>query len=171
MARLIPPMTPEQAQFLNNYTCQVFAGEAETTKRVIGSMTAGQENYKPSEKCMSAIDLAFHIASSDVWLLNSIADGAFGAPPSGDKPKTAEEVVAFYDANLPKALDRLKAMTPEQAANPIDFFGVMKLPAAALVDFTLRHSVHHRGQLSSYLRPMGGKVPGIYGPSGDTPSK
>ena len=162
-------MTSEQAQFLRDHSCQSFAGEAETTKKVIGAMTAGQEAYKPSERCMSAIDLAFHIASADVWFLNSIADGAF-APPAdgGEKPKTAEEVLAYYDANFPKALDRIKAMSPEKLATPIDFFGMMKMPAAAFVDFSLRHSIHHRGQLSSYLRPMGGKVPSIYGPSGDS---
>ena len=162
-------MTLEQAQFLRDHSCQSFGSEAETTKKVIGAMTAGQEAYKPSDRCMSAIDLAFHIASVDVWFLNSIADGAFAAPPAGgEKPKTADEVLAYYDANLPKALDRVKAMSPEKLAAPIDFFGMMQMPAAGLVDFALRHSIHHRGQLSSYLRPMGGKVPGIYGPSGDS---
>ena len=162
-------MTTEQAQFLRDHSCQSWTNEAETTKSVIGAMTAGQESYKPSDRCMSAIDLAFHIASADVWFLNSIADGAFGPPAEGgEKPKTAEAVIAYYDANLPKALDRIKALSPEKAAANIDFFGMMQMPAASFVDFALRHSVHHRGQLSSYLRPMGGKVPSIYGPSGDS---
>ena len=162
-------MTNEQAQFLKDYACQNFTSEAETTKRVISAMTAGQEAYKPSDRCMTGIDLAYHIASADVWFLNSIANGAFGPPAeAGEKPKTAEEVIAYYDANLPPALDRVKALSAEQAAAPIDFFGMMQIPAASFVDFALRHSIHHRGQLSSYLRPMGGKVPGIYGPSGDS---
>lgn len=163
-------MTSEQAQFLRDHTCRSFASEAETTKKVIGAMTPGQEAYKPSERCMSGIELASHIATADVWFLNSIADGAFGPPAEGDavKPKTAEEVLAYFDANFPKALDRVKAMSPEKLADPIDFFGMMQMPAATFVDFALRHSIHHRGQLSSYLRPMGGKVPSIYGPSGDS---
>ena len=44
----------------------------------------------------------------------------------------------------------------------------MKMPAVTFLSLNVRHSVHHRGQLSSYLRPMGAKVPGIYGPSGDS---
>jgi uncharacterized damage-inducible protein DinB len=40
-------------------------------------------------------------------------------------------------------------------------------PGVDYLSLSLRHSVHHRGQLSAYLRPMGAKVPGIYGPSGD----
>ena len=63
----------------------------------------------------------------------------------------------------------MKALTPEHLATEIDFFGMMKMPAVALISMAIRHSVHHRGQLSSYLRAMGGKVPGIYGPSADEP--
>ena len=47
-------------------------------------------------------------------------------------------------------------------------FGVMQMPAVNFVSLCVKHSVHHRGQLSAYLRAMGGKVPGIYGPSADT---
>jgi uncharacterized damage-inducible protein DinB len=68
-------------------------------------------------------------------------------------------------------LEQVKAMTPEQLATEVDFFGVMKMPAVGLLSMALRHSIHHRGQLSSYLRAMGGKVPGIYGPSADEPSE
>jgi uncharacterized damage-inducible protein DinB len=47
-------------------------------------------------------------------------------------------------------------------------FGVFQLPAVHFIALALKHSVHHRGQLSAYLRAMGGAVPGIYGPSADT---
>jgi uncharacterized damage-inducible protein DinB len=42
------------------------------------------------------------------------------------------------------------------------------MPGIVYLSLIIKHSVHHRGQLSTYLRPMGGKVPGIYGPSADT---
>jgi uncharacterized damage-inducible protein DinB len=50
----------------------------------------------------------------------------------------------------------------------IDFFGMMQLPGVAYLTLMVKHSAHHRDQLSAYLRPMWAKVPGIYGPSGDT---
>jgi uncharacterized damage-inducible protein DinB len=46
--------------------------------------------------------------------------------------------------------------------------GYWQLPAVQFLSLAVKHSVHHRGQLSAYLRAMGGKVPGIYGPSADT---
>jgi len=64
-------------------------------------------------------------------------------------------------------IEKLSAYTPEEAARIIDFGGFMQAPAAGIITFAMGHSIHHRGQLSSYIRPMGGKVPSIYGPSAD----
>jgi len=50
----------------------------------------------------------------------------------------------------------------------VDFRGLFQLPAVAFIQLSLNHSIHHRGQLSMYLRPMGAKVPAIYGESYDT---
>jgi uncharacterized damage-inducible protein DinB len=47
-------------------------------------------------------------------------------------------------------------------------FGAIKMPGVNFLGLAIKHSVHHRGQLSTYLRAMGSKVPGIYGPSADT---
>jgi uncharacterized damage-inducible protein DinB len=47
-------------------------------------------------------------------------------------------------------------------------FGFLQMPAVGFLSLLIRHSAHHRGQLSSYLRAMGGRVPAIYGPSADT---
>ena len=52
--------------------------------------------------------------------------------------------------------------------NVIDLLGMIQAPGINFLAMSIKHSVHHRGQLSTYLRPMGGKIPGIYGPSGDT---
>jgi len=60
-------------------------------------------------------------------------------------------------------------MPPEQLANPVDFAGVFKMPAVFYLGFVNNHCVHHRGQLAGFLRPMGSKVPSIYGGSADEP--
>ncbi len=172
LARLTPNMTPEQAKFLLDYSCPTLVRESKITQKVITAMPAGQEAYKPSDKCMTASELAYHLASADVWFLNSIASGSFVAGgDTGDKPSTPEQIVAWYETNFAPALDKVKAMTPDQLAANISFFGMMDAPAVSYLNFMLLHSAHHRGQLSSYLRPMGGKVPAIYGGSADEPMK
>ena len=59
-------------------------------------------------------------------------------------------------------------MSGEQLSKVIDLFGIVQAPGVNFLAMVAKHSVHHRGQLSTYLRAMGGKVPGIYGPSADT---
>jgi uncharacterized damage-inducible protein DinB len=76
--------------------------------------------------------------------------------------------IAQYQVKLPAALARVRAMSPEQLTQVLDLFGILQLPAVDFIALALKHSVHHRGQLSSYIRPMGGRVPGIYGPSANT---
>jgi uncharacterized damage-inducible protein DinB len=83
------------------------------------------------------------------------------------KPKTVAELVDWYDKNFKRAADRIRALTPEQLATSIDFLGAFKLPAVAYLVFFNNHRVHHRGQLATYLRPMGSKCPSIYGDSFD----
>jgi uncharacterized damage-inducible protein DinB len=60
-------------------------------------------------------------------------------------------------------------MDPKKLAMPISFFGLLNHPAVVYLTLLQNHSIHHRGQLSTYIRPMGGKVPAIYGGSADEP--
>ena len=162
-------IAPDQAHFLTQFLIADFERETATTVRVLSHVPAGQETYAPDPKSMHALRLAWHIASADVWFLNNIAAGAF-APGGGEIPeaiKSGADVVAWYETNAPEAIARVRALTPEQCAKVIDFRGVMEQPAVVFIQLALKHSIHHRGQLSAYLRPMGAKVPGIYGPSGD----
>jgi uncharacterized damage-inducible protein DinB len=80
---------------------------------------------------------------------------------------TPAEAVARYKERIPAAVSRVKALPAESFAREIDFFGT-KMPAVVVLSVVVRHTAHHRGQLSTYLRAMGGKVPSIYGPSADT---
>ena len=80
---------------------------------------------------------------------------------------TPADGAAKYKELVGAAAARVQGMSDEKLAEELDFFGMMKLPAVVLLGVMGKHSIHHRGQLSAYLRPMGCKVPGIYGPSGD----
>ena len=82
--------------------------------------------------------------------------------------KTPGDVLSFYDETVPALLSQLGQLSSEQLAKPITF-AIWTEPAVAYLNLDMKHGVHHRGQLSAYLRPMGAKVPSIYGPSADDP--
>jgi len=165
-------MQPEQALSLAQYLLAGAEQESATTRKVLEAVPADKADYKPAPLNMTALELAWHIASSEVWFLESIAAGAFAMGESGMPPeiKTAADIPGWYAAKFPAALEKVKALSGDQFAQIVDFFG-MKFPNVVSVDFMVKHSVHHRGQLSTYLRPMGSKVPSIYGGSADDPGQ
>jgi uncharacterized damage-inducible protein DinB len=94
-----------------------------------------------------------------------VVNGSFEwKPEEFDDPAA---VLAWYDANVPALFDQLAALPGEKLAQPIPF-AMWTQPAVHYLVLDLKHGIHHRGQLSAYLRPMGAKVPSIYGPSADT---
>ncbi|HUX10155.1 MAG TPA: DinB family protein [Terriglobia bacterium] len=148
-----------------------FEREMQTTLRVIEAVPVSHLDYQPDPKSKNALGLVRHITLEDEWLLNSIADGQFAHPPDQSDAcgiMNPADAVARYKEKVPAALARVRAMSGEQLAGAIDLLGMIQMPGINFLAMALKHSVHHRGQLSTYLRPMGGAVPGIYGPSADT---
>jgi uncharacterized damage-inducible protein DinB len=161
-------MTSEQAKAILDHTVAYGRRELATTAKILSTVPADRLDYRPSERCMSAGELVWHIAASDVAILNGAVEGQFNF--GGDRPantETPQQVADWYTANANAALDRCAAMSGEDATKIVDFMGVFQQPAAGFVTMAMNHSIHHRGQLSSYLRPMGAKVPAIYGMSAD----
>jgi uncharacterized damage-inducible protein DinB len=162
-------MTPEQAAGLLQYFQQNLRQESATTARVLAAVPDDKCDYTPADKCMTAQKLTGHIAFVDMWFLESVVKGKFES--EDDSALTAmkpSEVAATYKEKMPALIDSLSTLSGEQLAKEIEFYS-WKLPAVVYVDFCLRHMIHHRGQLSAYLRPMGAKVPSIYGGSADEP--
>ena len=60
--------------------------------------------------------------------------------------------------NFTARFEKLTHLTNEQLTKIVDFRGMFQLPAVVYLNFVIHHSIHHRGQLSMYLRPMGAKV-------------
>lgn len=162
-------MTPEFAAGLRDFLLQALDGEVTATKRTVLAIPDGKGDYAPDPKATPALKLAFHTVASEVWFFDSVANGAFGEFPSGETPATPAEIIAWWEPARAAARARVAAMTGEQLAATVDFYGMFQLPAVAYLNFANVHSIHHRGQLSTYLRPMGGKVPSIYGGSADEP--
>ena len=162
-------LTPE---FALGYRAMMLDGvlrEAEITKKVIAAVPDAASSYKHDPNGRTAKELAWHLANTDVQFLDGIADLKFTMANPEHKPQTSAEVVAWYDANVKRGAARVAAMTPEQLMTPVNFVGVFNLPAVLYLGFLNNHSIHHRGELATYLRPMGSKVPSIYGGSYDEP--
>jgi uncharacterized damage-inducible protein DinB len=162
-------LTPEFAAGMCAMMLDGIAREVEITKRVIGAVPDAKSEYRPDPNARTAKELAWHIANTDVQFLDGIADLQFKMESPEHKPQTSAEVVAWYDENMKRGIARVQAMTAEQLTTPVEFFGVFNLPAVAYLGFLNNHSIHHRGELATYLRPMGAKVPSIYGGSYDEP--
>jgi uncharacterized damage-inducible protein DinB len=157
-------MTEDTAKTIADFVLQQIEQESVTTRKLLAAVPAEHSSYKPSDKCMSALDLASHIAASEVFFLRGVINGAF----AWNEPdfKTPAEALAFFDETVPGLIAEVRALPPAKLATPIQL-GPWNDPAVMYLSFDLKHGVHHRGQLSAYLRPMGAKVPSIYGPSAD----
>ena len=167
-------MTPELAAGMRDVLAASIELEVPKTRRVLAAVPTGNRDYKPDPKSRSAWELATHIAISDIWFLDSICDGAFNFDPEAEKRmsgdlKDGNAIVEFYKREYPKRVARLRAMSGEQLAQTVDFFGMLQQPAAAFLSIANNHGIHHRGQLAAYLRAAGSKVPSLYGGSADEP--
>jgi uncharacterized damage-inducible protein DinB len=160
------------AEFALGYRAMMLDGinrEVQTTRKVIAAIPDGKSDYKPDPHARTAKELAWHVANSDVQFLDGIAGLSFNMEAPEHKPQTTAEIEAWYGQNMQRGLATVAAMTPEQLLTPVEFFGVFNLPAVLYLSFLNNHSIHHRGELATYLRPMGSKVPSIYGGSYDEP--
>ena len=160
-----------EAKTVADFLIADFETEMRTTLSVIESVPNGALDYRPESKSKTALGLVRHLALEDEWLLNCIANGEFTPPPDDSDAcgiMNPADAIARYKQGVPAALNRVRSLPADKLTKVIDLFGMIQAPGINFLAMTAKHSVHHRGQLSTYLRPMGGKVPGIYGPSGDT---
>jgi uncharacterized damage-inducible protein DinB len=165
-------MTAEGAKAATEVVCNGWEAEMTATSRVLAAVKDDNRDYRPDPKSRSAWELATHLATADLWFIDSIVAGAFAFDPEAAKKAeaqftTARSVADFYDRTLPGKLTELRQLSGEALAQPIDFFGMMTMPRVQFIVMANNHSIHHRGQLAAYLRAMGSKVPDIYGPSAD----
>jgi uncharacterized damage-inducible protein DinB len=162
-------MTPEQAHDL----AQLFSGqlehESEITRRVLAAVPEHQLEFKLGEKGRTARELMWHLVHSEVWFGKALAAGEFPMEAEPPAPATAQEITAWYTERIGPAIAEVKDLTGPQLAKPINFFKVFNFPAVMYLQFWASHSIHHRGQLSTYLRAMNARVPDIYGGSADEP--
>jgi uncharacterized damage-inducible protein DinB len=140
--------------------------ESKTTHAVLARIPEGSD-YRPDPKSRTAKEIAWQIVNEEKMIIEALENGSAEWAP-GPVPATMKELVDAYDAQSATIIDRWKQLTDERWNGTLDFFGGQR-PASPMAWSFLFDIVHHRGQISTYLRPMGAKVPQIYGPSGDEP--
>jgi uncharacterized damage-inducible protein DinB len=167
-------MNAEQAKLLVEYFADLWEGELPATTRVLRNVPDQRRDYRPDDKSRTAWELATHLALGDVWFIQSIIDGSFKFDQELEKKQAAKfrsskDVAEFYEREVPAKLKELRAVPADRLMKTVDFFGMMQRPNVTYLGFANNHSIHHRGQLASYLRACGSTVPAIYGASADEP--
>lgn len=141
--------------------------------RVLKSLPADQLGYKPHDRSPSAEQLVWTLTSE----LRACLDAAsqYRAEWKGDPPPPLNDMLALFE-RWSNELTDLVAKMDEPSWNRVAQFYyngkvVSEQPVGQFLWFILFDAIHHRGQLAAYLRPMGAKVPSIYGPSADSRSQ
>jgi uncharacterized damage-inducible protein DinB len=151
-------------------TLGALRNEHTLTRRVIEAIPLDKGDYRPDTVSKSALELAWHIAATEQRFFEAVATGAFDFTPA-PKPeamKNSADLGAWYSGMFAEKTAALTQLNSEQLMKIVDFRGMFQLPAVMYLQFVMSHTIHHRGQLSMYLRPMGAKVPAIYGESYDS---
>jgi uncharacterized damage-inducible protein DinB len=152
--------------------------EAANTRKILARVPLDKLTWKPHDKSMDLQKLAKHVASIPIWVSRAITtdemDFAKGRPAPAPDFKTTEELLAIFDHSVNQAIKDVEATSNETFMKSWTMRDgekvYMTMPKAAVVrQMALNHAVHHRGQLSVYLRLLNVPVPGMYGPTADEP--
>ena len=149
--------------------------EAATTRRLLERVPQDSLEWQPHEKSMTMGRLAAHIAGLPRLLVAALTldeydtnDLRAQSPPADNVARILEA----YDKNVAEALESLKTLSEERLLNPWRYRNgeqvLFEMPRLAVIRFVvLNHIVHHRGQLSVYLRLRDVPLPSVYGPTAD----
>jgi uncharacterized damage-inducible protein DinB len=143
-----------------------WTNESTTTHNVLARIPEGSA-YRPDPKSRTAQEIAWQIVCEEKMIIEALESGAAEwAPPP--VPSTMKEVLEAYEKQSAGMAERWKELTDARWNGTLEFFGSQR-PASPMAWSFLFDIVHHRGQITTYLRPMGSTVPQIYGPSADEP--
>jgi uncharacterized damage-inducible protein DinB len=155
-----------------------FDHEFDNTRKVLERCPEEKYGWKPHPKSFTMADLATHIANMPEWASMTVSQASFdyappGAPPYKQEPvKTRKELLEKFDAGIAKCRAAIVGASDEQLLAEWSLLGggkpVFTMPRVAVLrSMILNHIIHHRGQMTVYLRLLDVPVPGAYGPSAD----
>jgi uncharacterized damage-inducible protein DinB len=153
--------------------------EVERSRRALEHVPEGQYDWKPHDRSMIFGYLADMVATMPSWVAMAITrDELDVAPAAGSQvkqepKKTSAALIAALDTSTADAHAAIDKTTDEFLMTPWKLLArgqvVMETPRYVMIQDTINHWAHHRGQMTVYLRLMGAKVPALYGPSADDP--
>ncbi len=138
--------------------------------KVLKALPAGGLDYRPHPKARTAADLAWLLAAEEASLVSLLDSGRIDWQEQ-KPPASVDAIVSAFERSANAVNERLEKLGEQAWSKPGQFVVGGQVAwedtVGNLVWGFLFDQIHHRGQLSTYLRPMGGKVPAIYGPSAD----
>ena len=146
--------------------------ESPTTRKMLERVPQAAFGWKPHAKSRTLGEVAGHIANLPGLFIAPLLQDEFDRNSYAAATGTVEDTLATFDANVARAVEVLGALSEQQLLAPWRYrYGervVFELPRLVVVRTTaLNHLVHHRGQLSVYLRMLDVPLPPVYGPSAD----
>jgi uncharacterized damage-inducible protein DinB len=151
-----------------------FDQEMAGTRRVLERVPADQFTYKPHEKSFEFGKLATHVAQLPGWAIVALTTDELdlSLPFEQPKPQTTEELVAFFDQNVTQARQAIESAKDETFSQKwtlrMGDREIFTMPKIAVYrGMVMNHIIHHRAQLTVYMRLNNIPVPGLYGPSAD----
>ncbi len=149
-----------------------FKAERPAFEKVVRALPGDQLDYRPTEQNTPAGKIAWFMATTWKGLVDIFDKGEIHRDPSPPpRPDSIDAIASELEKQLGEIEKRLEKMDDAQWDREAKMYFGDKLmrtaPAGSIAWFFLFDAIHHRGQLTAYLRPMGGKVPAVYGPSGD----
>jgi uncharacterized damage-inducible protein DinB len=155
-----------------------FDKEMGTTRKLLERVPEEKFSWKPHERSMTFGRLSSHLAELPSWAARTIEVDSLDVAPPGQPPRVAadvashKELLELFDGNVSAARKAIAGLPDEKAFTPWTLLKggqkIFTIPRmAALRTFVFSHCIHHRGQLSVYLRLNNIHVPSIYGPSAD----
>ena len=146
--------------------------EIPTFVKVLKAIPQGRADYRPDPKSRTAAELAGLLVQEEAALLSLLQTGTVEWKDQ-PAPKNLADAVASFERSAQAVTDRMQKMDEQSWAKEGQFLMEGSPPwKDSIENFVwgmFFDAIHHRGQLTTYLRPMGGKVPSIYGPSADDP--
>lgn len=152
---------------------KAFKPESAKTKKVLRAMPTDRAEFRPHERSNSAMQLGWTFVMEQNMLLRALRNEPLFAGGRPEKPETWEGMIAAVEKQIDDVVAELESSSNHELEGEVEFFVGPKqqglIPLEQFVDFMLYDQIHHRGQMSIYVRMAGGKVPSIYGPSADEP--
>ena len=143
--------------------------ESPAFMKVLKALPRERLSYKPDDRSPSAEQLVWTLTSELKACLDVIAEGQAAAKPVAPPP--IDEMLEMYERWSKQLSESVSRMDEAAWERPVRIYAggevVLEQPAGEFLWLILFDAIHHRGQLTAYLRPMGGKVPAVYGPSAD----